>query len=336
MKTNPYSVPWEENPEDQIIGDNNFSKAKNQLKRDVLRFMELFPDIQMSKNVLFKCYVAFPLVKNSDTSEKDQSILLTKHDFLNSESLLEKIGFHSHEEPSENAMGLLKRVLGRYVGCHSTIPLKKPSELLSESELKMSQEMRKLETAFRSQINQIEGETNSLEEENLKQALAKDSFMSKVLAAIQDGGYKKKFKKDYPGIPIDDLSKETDKSKHLVKNKSGLHPIFGDEATKLVLEHTDVKSNHKGKEAIAKQLAKDKIIFYLKDDKEEDFKMQDVSTVQEILNIECSACQLVAKNKSSERLALLKKEEDIKEALAYADQLHRGRISTIIYLSRND
>ena len=163
MKTNPYSVPWSENPDDQIIGDNNFSKAKNQLKRDVLRFMELFPDIQMSKSVLFNCYVAFPLVQNSDTSEKDKSILLTKQDFLKSETLLEKLGFHFHENPTENAKGLLKKVLGRYVGCHSTIPLRKPSEQLSESELKMSQEMRKLETVFRSQINQIEGETNSLE-----------------------------------------------------------------------------------------------------------------------------------------------------------------------------
>ena len=46
VKMNEYQVPWEENPEDQ--NDSLFPEAKLQLKKDVIRILELFPDVKLS------------------------------------------------------------------------------------------------------------------------------------------------------------------------------------------------------------------------------------------------------------------------------------------------
>ena len=61
MKTNESDTPWDPKPELDQKDDGKLHKAGlDQLDRDVLRFLELVPDIQMAK-VKIATNVAFPL-----------------------------------------------------------------------------------------------------------------------------------------------------------------------------------------------------------------------------------------------------------------------------------
>ena len=48
MKTNEADTPWDPKPEDQKVDGRLFKEGVDQLERDVLRFLELTPDILMS------------------------------------------------------------------------------------------------------------------------------------------------------------------------------------------------------------------------------------------------------------------------------------------------
>ena len=87
MKTNKAETPWDPKPEDQKVDGKLFKDGVDQLERDVLRFLELTPDIPMS-DVRIATNVAFPLA--SEPSER----ALTREDFLseNAPLLLEKLG----------------------------------------------------------------------------------------------------------------------------------------------------------------------------------------------------------------------------------------------------
>ena len=43
VKTNESKRPWDQNPEDQKVDGKNYKDGKEQLLRDALRFLELFP-----------------------------------------------------------------------------------------------------------------------------------------------------------------------------------------------------------------------------------------------------------------------------------------------------
>ena len=48
VKTNEADTPWDPKPEDQKVDGRLFKEGVDQLERDVLRFLELTPDILMS------------------------------------------------------------------------------------------------------------------------------------------------------------------------------------------------------------------------------------------------------------------------------------------------
>ena len=87
MKTNEDDTPWEENPRDQKVDSKNYKTGVDQLERDVLRFLELIPDIKMA-GVRIATNVAFPLA--SESTER----AITAEDLLpeNALVLLEKLG----------------------------------------------------------------------------------------------------------------------------------------------------------------------------------------------------------------------------------------------------
>ena len=87
MKTNEADTPWDPKPEHQKVDGRLFKDGVDQLERDVLRFLELTPDIPMS-SVRIATSMAFPMA--SEPSEK----ALTKVDFLseNIPQLLGKLG----------------------------------------------------------------------------------------------------------------------------------------------------------------------------------------------------------------------------------------------------
>ena len=89
VKTNEDDNPWNPKPDDQKVDGSAklYKEGIDQLDRDVLRFLELTPDIKMT-NVKIATNVAFPLAHESS----DRA--LTKADFRpeNAKLLLKKLG----------------------------------------------------------------------------------------------------------------------------------------------------------------------------------------------------------------------------------------------------
>ena len=90
MKTNEFSKPWIEDRNEQSIDKNLLSKAKDQLMRAFLRFLELLPEVKCLGKIDFQFFAAFPFVR-SDPGTKDSSLLLTYQDLLSKEKLREKL-----------------------------------------------------------------------------------------------------------------------------------------------------------------------------------------------------------------------------------------------------
>ena len=67
MKTNEADTPWDPKPDDQKVDGKLFKDGVDQLERDVLRFLELTPDIPMSR-VRIATSMAFPMA--SEPSER--------------------------------------------------------------------------------------------------------------------------------------------------------------------------------------------------------------------------------------------------------------------------
>ena len=121
MKTNESETPWDPKPElDQKDDGKLYKTGLDQLDRDVLRFLELVPDIQMAK-VKIATNVAFPLAPEpSDRA-------LTKDDFLtdNANVLLQKLGVSedclqgSCEPPTPEDEDTYKRIICRYLTLRS-------------------------------------------------------------------------------------------------------------------------------------------------------------------------------------------------------------------------
>ena len=132
MKTSEADTPWDPKPEDQQVDGRLFKDGVDQLEREVLRFLELTPDIPMS-NVRIVTNVAFPLA--SEPSER----ALTKDDFLskNAPLLLEKLGVpkmylelpqRPMEKPTSEAEESFKRIIFRYLGAHAKVQAKIPMD----------------------------------------------------------------------------------------------------------------------------------------------------------------------------------------------------------------
>ena len=115
MKTKEYRKPWDENNDEQFIDKKNLSKAKDQLMRDVLRFSELLPDVRFSGRILFKTFVAFPLVEEEVCEMRNDCAILTKPDLQSSEKLQNKLGLQVRNSLSQNIEEcFFKTIVGRY------------------------------------------------------------------------------------------------------------------------------------------------------------------------------------------------------------------------------
>ena len=87
VKTNEDDIPWDPNPRDQKVDAKNYKTGIDQLERDILRFLELIPDIKMTE-VRIASNVAFPFAPESSKRA------ITKNDLLaeNAPALLKKLG----------------------------------------------------------------------------------------------------------------------------------------------------------------------------------------------------------------------------------------------------
>ena len=133
VKTNEDAVPWDPKQEDQKVTRRNAQKGVSQLQNDALRFMELYPDLRASNNIIMNLRLAFPLAPRTQC-DRD----LTREDFdeENSESLLRKCGIPTNmpnETPHPTVASDYQRIITRYVGLHSTVPSKTASESFCNS-----------------------------------------------------------------------------------------------------------------------------------------------------------------------------------------------------------
>ena len=163
-----------------------------------------------------------------------------------------------------------------------------------------------------------------------------DDVKKDILSAL-DGKKPEKdnFKKKYPKIPVDKISKmpKDSQSDHQLKVKSGLpFPVFGRHNIITTLKHLDEKVNHQGIDPILKELKKEKIVFFDIHEGYDRYAAIDITRANLTKIYRCSQCKIVEDLKArgstddngTPKIFTFTNEKDITEALEYADTLHTG------------
>ena len=319
VKTNEYKVPFECNEEDQTISKQNVKKGIEQLEHDILRLLELCPDVKAKEFDNIGTMLAFPLCK-----EKDERYL-TKEDFLegNELQLLQKLGVPMDRldtTPDPKTVSIYQRVTCRYLGIHSMVPCKSASESLSHSMNMLGQADRSLETVFDSQVRNIQEDVFT-GNKTLKTVLANDAVMKEVKLSIEKSTFKTKFKEKYPKLDVDELKLASASSEQMF-DRNGMHPIFGKVIEK-ALEVVDEMISHQGPREILKYFKEKKIVAL--NENGEEMKIKDI-VGRHVGN--CQNCifvqQMKTKYLTDGSLIQILDEEDISSVLKFSDEKHQG------------
>ena len=257
VKTNEDQIPWDPKPEDQKVDSANFKTGLEQLQRDALRFLELVPDIKMG-DVRIAANVAFPLAQESTERA------LTKDDFEagNAKKLLMKIGVPDKflaqeqrlsEKPTTEAEEAFQRIVCRYLGVHSKVQTKVP---IDEGLLQLELAVKGTESGFAADFSSPE----KPETETLRTAVTRDSLMKEIKRAVLIPKFGKKFSKDNPNIPIQNL--KSDKKRFLQEKSTKDFPLFGAQVIRSVISAADNDVAHQGAQVIVDVLQKEKYVFY--------------------------------------------------------------------------
>ena len=321
VKTNEADTPWDPKPEDQQIDGRLFKDGVDQLERDVLRFLELTPDIPMS-DVRIATNVAFPL------ASQPSGRALTKDDFLskNAPLLLGKLGVSkeylqfpqsSVKDTTTGDEETFKRIICRYLGSHAKV----------QGKVSMDQGVKALELAIRGTEGGFEAQSSNptlIEEEqvgDIRKVVAKDARMKEIRNAVLVPKFGKKFQLQNVNIPLKDL--KADKERFLKQTSTKSYPLFGSSVIKAVLIVADEEVAHQGAKAIIELLNKEKYVFF----DENGIPLDHKTTVDEHVQ-GCEECSDVKKirNKlpdaSGHLLQIPKEMED--EVLHFADRMHQG------------
>ena len=321
MKTNEADTPWDPKPEvDQRVDGSPklFKDGVDQLDRDILRFLELVPDIQMA-NLRIVTNVAFPEAPEST----DRA--LTKNDFLieNAPLLLEKLGVPKevlqspHGTPTAEGEEAFKRIICRYLGAHSQVPARIPMEKGLEA-LELAVTGTEVGLGVESSDPPICDEEKV---ENMRKVVTKDSRMKVIRRAKEIPRFGKKFQKENTNIPLKDL--EADKERFLKQTSTNSYPLFGKTVIEAILRAADKECAHQGAEAIIDLLAKEKHLFF--DD--DGFLLDQKTIVDEHVRgcRDCSEVRVIKDKAVSPEGHRFQIPETVEhEVLLYADRLHRG------------
>ena len=255
MKTNEAETPWDPKLEDQKVSGQLFKDGADQLERDVLRFLELTPDIPLAK-VKIATNVAFPLaLEPSDRA-------LTNADFMNMNSrhLLEKLGVPTEylQLKSVETGGELtfQMIICRYLGAHSKVQGKIPTDQGIEA---LELAIKGTEGSFTAHL----ADPDFLEDvqiESIRKVVAKDVKMQEIRDAVLKPKLRKEFQMKNLNIKFSDL--KTDKERFLKETSSKSFPLFGLTVIKDVLRAADEESGHQGAQAIKDLLNKEKHVLY--------------------------------------------------------------------------
>ena len=300
--------------------------------RDVLRFSEILPDIDFCERVKFKTFVDFPLSED----DEDEVDILTKLDFQSEEKLKQKLGLVLNFESTEEA-NFLKTIVGRYVGLHSTIPLKNTAGSFQTEEEIQKCFVQKIEKSI--QHSHI-ASTEETQDKGLRKKLNESKVSENILSAIRNKNYRYgKFKEQYEFPENFDFEEAKKDSIYPFKRKGSNNPIIvGKENIKVLLQHHDNKIGkqgpHQGLSDIVKMLRKDKIeILFNKDDnsKPQVFTVLPESSFEESLQeyFDCKQCEVVEtikrKGVHEKDIWNLTEEEDaIQDAIVFGDRNHNG------------
>ena len=315
MKTNEDSIPWDPNEQDQKVDSNLLKAGLDQLERDVLRFFEMLPDLEMAP-VKIVTNVAFPLAIQS--SEK----ALAKDDFesVNSVHLLQKLGIPTEarmHKPTAEMEAAYKRTVCRYLGVHAQIPAKVP---LGQGFEALELAVKGTDSVFKAQASNM-NVCDELETETAKMAVARDAWMKEIRRAVLVPKFGKTFQVQNPNIQLKDLKQ--DKDRFLKQTSTKQYPLFGKSVVEAVLRAVDDQAAHQGAEAILTMLKKEKYLFFNKDGSELDLK----STVEDHVRrcIDCSEVGAI-KEKIPQGSGFLLQIPETMEAdvLVYADRRHQG------------
>ena len=319
VKTNEADTPWDPKAEDQKVDGKLFKEGVDQLERDVLRFLELTPDISMS-DVRIVTNMAFPLA--SEPSER----ALTKDDFLskNAPLLLEKLGVPKKylelpEMPMINpkAEESFKRIICRYLGAHTTVQWK----------VSMDQGVKALDLAVTGTECGYEAHlaNPTLQEVehvgDIRKAVARDARMREIRNAVLVPKFGKKFQLKNVNIPLSDL--KADKEQFLKQVSSKSYPLFGSSVITAVLRAADEEVSHQGAEAIVEALNKQKYVFY----DENGIPLDQKTTVDEHVRecLDCSHIQRIKEKTPPPSGHLLQIPVEVEyEVLLFADRRHQG------------
>ena len=321
MKTNEADTPWDPKPEHQKVDGRLFKDGVDQLKRDVLRFLELTPDIPMS-SVRIATSMAFPMA--SEPSDR----AMTKEDLLheNAPQLLAKIGVPEEylslpesflKNPTSEDEEKFHKITSRYIGVHSKV----------KANILMDQGVKALELAVRGTEGGFEAQSSNptlLKEEQLgdvRKAIARDALMKEIRKAVLVPKFGKKFQMQNGNIPLKDL--KNDKERFLKQTSTKSYPLYGSSVIKAVLRAADEEIAHQGAPAIIDMLTKEKYVFF----DENGIPLDQKTTVDEHVQ-GCTECSDVEKIRdklpeaSGHLLQIPKDMED--EVLLFADRRHQG------------
>ena len=343
VKTSQYRKPWDENPEDQKIERKVFSKAVDQLQRDILRFTELLPELNLEEKIHFKFFAAFPYAENKgETKESSGCGVLSREDFESVEKLNEKLKLQRTKRINKNKKELAISILGRYLGLHSVIPLKNKKEAFNE-ETKFSRNYSaKVEAAIcllptdkkREEIKNDEDESII---QNLRSKMSGVENVKKIFEAIEKPRYQNKIIDQYIDMPVDhekkfDIAKTDADCIYPWKRKTSSNPIIlGREQMKLVIDYHDTKLDHQGSDKILDRLRDKKIeIFDLLTKENQDKTTFEKIECSEMLKryYDCIECEmkdtLRKKGETRNGKVFLSDSDAVSEALKYADYHHQG------------
>ena len=330
MKTNESDSPWDPKPEDQKVDGSAklYKEAIDQLDRDTLRFLELNPDIKMS-NVKISTNIAFPLAQ--ELSER----ALTKHDFEpeNANLLLKKLGIPTESLSSQQSCSsravkkgavmrvdreeIYKKLVSRYLGAHSNVSAKIDIDVGFQA---LDIAIKGTEGGFEAQASESQfcGEA---EVENMRNAVAKDPRMKEIRRAVLVPKFGKRFQKENPNIPLNEL--KSDSMRFLKQSRTKSFPLFGLPVVKAVIMAADNDVAHQGAEAVTEVLVKENYVFF-----NENGEPLDPKTIVDECIQDCRDCYEVQEIKSkvppSEEHHLQIPEALEHEVLLFADRRHRG------------
>ena len=286
--------------------------------------------MKVTEKVNVNLLLAFP-----EADKANAHAALTREDFedKNLGKLLPKLGIPGKKtgcEPSHSVCEDYKRLVCRYVGPHSLVPCKTPSEAFIHGTNTLDLAESSTKSAIQSQVNPIESKDDCSKSDDysqngiIKEILAKDEFMNKIKQAKINGNFGKKFQEELKSSESKILLKELKPdSLHFLTNTTlKKHPIYGGEVVKEVISAVDDQVNHQGTKSICDHFKKKNIVTF-----DERGEFLDLEKLVEGKVAECTECITVGELKSSNKMEdglTIIKEDDIEKVLIFADRKHLG------------